>query len=62
MYNSEEQMRQIMQEPQLTSDVKVKLYHQTLQPFLTFQSQLKNQHLAQNNLQITRNFPETPQN
>ena len=61
MYNSEEQMQQIMQAPQLTPDAKAKLYDQTLQRFLTFQSQLKNQHLVQNNLETTPNLAETPQ-
>ena len=61
MYNSEEQMQQIMQAPQLTQDEKVKLCDQTLQCFPTFQSQLKNQHLVPSNLQTTRNLPETPQ-
>ena len=62
MYNSEEKMQHIMQEPQLTPDAKMKLYDETLERFLTFQSQLKNQLLVQNNLQATPKLSETPPN
>ena len=60
MYNSEEKMQHIMQAPQLTPDAEMKMYDETLERFLTFQSQLKNQLLVQNNLQATPKLSETP--
>ena len=56
MYNSEEKMQHIMQAPQLTPDAKMKLYDDTLERFLTFQSELKNQ------LFTVAHICKTPQN
>ena len=51
MYNSDQQMKQIVQTPFLTPDEKNILYSNELQRFQSFQNQLQNQLHFQNNLQ-----------
>ena len=51
MYNSDQQMNQIVQTPFLTPDEKNILYSNELQRFQSFQNQLQNQLHFQNNLQ-----------
>ena len=51
MYNSDQQMKQIVQTPFLTLDEKNILYSNELQRFQSFQNQLQNQLHFQNNLQ-----------
>ena len=51
MYNSDQQMKQIVQAPLLTPDEKSTLYSNELHRFQSFQNQLQNQLRSQNNLQ-----------
>ena len=51
MYNSDQQMKQIVQAPFLTPDEKSTLYSNELHRFQSFQNQLQNQLYSQNNLQ-----------
>ena len=52
MYNSDQQMKQIVQAPLLTPDEKSTLYSNELHRFQSFQNQLQNQVRSQNKLQI----------
>ena len=51
MYNSYQQMKQIVQAPLLTPDEKSTLYCNELHRFQSFPNQLQNQLRSQNNLQ-----------
>ena len=51
MYNSDQQMKKIVQAPLLTPDEKSTLYSNELHRFQSFQNQLQNQLRSQNNLQ-----------
>ena len=51
MYNSDQQMKQIVQAPLLTPDAKSTLYSNEFHRFQSFQNQLQNQLHSQNNLQ-----------
>ena len=51
MYNSDQQMKQIVQAPLLTPDEKSTLHSNELHHFQSFQNQLQNQLRSQNNLQ-----------
>ena len=51
MYNSDQQMKQIVQAQLLTPDEKSTLYSNELHHFHSFQNKLQNQLRSQNNLQ-----------
>ena len=51
MYNSDQQMKQIVQTPFVTPDEKRTLYSNELHRFHSFQNQLQNQLRSQNSLQ-----------